>query len=701
MLLWHAGLPGISAGFIGVDIFFVLSGYLITNLLVQERATSGTISLGAFYARRARRLLPASALVIVVTLAASIVIMPTLRHHSISLDAIASTLYVENWRLAGQAVDYGAAETGVSPLQHYWSLSVEEQFYLVWPLLMLLVMRGARGFVRSGRYRRRLMSVMALVVVATFVYSIIDSYRAPNPAYFLTLNRVWQFGLGGLLAVWERSRRAIGRRTASALAAAGVVTLIAAAVLIDTEAPYPGLSALAPAAGTLAVLAGGAAASTTRAGKLATSKPILRIGDLSYTLYLWHWPMLVLADELLDGLTTPVALVIVVASVIPSLLTERLVERPVRFSRPLARPNLALSMAAGIMVVSVGVAGYVASTSPTLTSADSSSNPFADQRAEAAAPATTTPTTVVLSTAGAPPVSSATPTSSAATTTLPPALLPGQRLGAETLVDLDGTPLAAPDVDTTGNVIYPVPGSKSVASPVRCITRPDGREIRDNCNVNGDPAAPVIALVGDSHAAQWRTLAYRAAIENGWTIRFYLKQGCSLSLAERDPSCQDWIGTVQAALTADPPDVVILGAGNPGRGSAERTDAFVNAWAPLRQAGVQVVVLADSPRPEFNMAECVYDHRDDLDACAFSQEDGASGRDLVAAMQPGDELIDLNPLICPQDPCPAVIGQVMVYRDTNHLTEEYVRTLEVPFKRRLVEIVTETAAAGGASPDPG
>ena len=697
VLLWHAGLPVLDGGFIGVDIFFVVSGYLITGLLLRERGAEGTVSLRDFYARRMRRLLPAASIVTVATLVASLVLMPSLRLRSIALDGLASTFYVENWRLALQAVDYQASQVATSPFQHYWSLSVEEQFYLAWPLVILLVLRGPAGFFRVGAHRSRLLTVLTLTLVASFAYSLWSSYSAPDPAYFLTVNRVWQFAAGGLLASVESLHGQLQRRRpALALAAVGLAVLVAGAFLLDLSSPYPGVAALVPTLGTVAVLAGGAAAATTTIGRGLTARPIRWVGDLSYSLYLWHWPMLVFAAEVFGPLSVAEGLLVVTAAVVPSVVSERLIERPVRRSPRFAPWRVGLSLGVALMAVTGGFAAVVALRAPTLRAPSDADNPFYAIAAE--------------QDAGAPPAAGAAggattdpggPTTTTAAGGQRSAADPLRGLGAETLLDDAGDPLPDPPIAYEFDQIFPAPGTDYLPPTFACRTAVDAEAIVSDCNVGGGPSSPRLALVGDSHALQWMPIAKSAAITNGWKMDFYLKAACALNAQDAGPSCNGWQAEVRDALLADPPDMVLLAAGDPlletGGENQARAEGFASAWQPLRDAGIQLVVIADPPRPDKDIKECVFDNPSELVRCSFDRTTALqSGSNLRAATQDGDATLDLNDLICPADPCPAVVGQTVVFRDNNHLSQEYVRTLARPFALRLGEIVQR--AQGGAPP---
>ena len=693
VLIWHAGVPGLPAGFIGVDIFFVVSGFLITGLLLAERGEWGAISLRGFYARRARRLLPAATIVTIATLVATVLIMPSLRQESIALDGLASTFYVENWRLADQAVDYQAAQVATSPFQHYWSLSVEEQFYLVWPLLLLVVLSGHSGFFRSGRYRGRLLAVLGLVFVASLGYSIWDSYTSPDPAYFVTVNRVWQFAAGGILAAVEVGIGRLERRSiALPLAAAGLASLIAGALLIDPASPYPGLAALVPTFGTVALLAGGTVAVTTTIGRHLTSRPVLRVGDLSYSLYLWHWPMLVFAAELFGPLSATEGLLVVALAFVPSIVTERLVERPIRLGPRFAPWRAGLALGGVLMLASTVVALGVARSAPTLQAPDEDS-PFALATEELGVPDEegTVAEDGSLVDGGEDETTATEPEAATASSD------PLRAFGAETLLDDAGDPLPDPVVEYEYDELFPSPGTEYTTPQFRCRTSVESSEIVRDCNREAGPSRPRIALVGDSHALQWVPIAHEAAARNDWSIDFYLKAACALNASAGDPSCRSWGSAVQESLAADPPDLVLVTASDPWVSEGERSrlaQGFAEAWQPLRDAGSQLVVLNDTPRPDKDIRECVFDNASSLIDCAYDRTEGLrSGESLRSAMQDVDELLDLNDLVCPIDPCPAVVGRVVVFRDTNHLSQEYVRTLRRPFDQRLQELVGQVQGA--------
>ncbi|HEV6955624.1 MAG TPA: acyltransferase, partial [Promicromonospora sp.] len=193
VLLYHGGLDQLTGGFVGVDVFFVISGFLITGLLIRELEKSGRISLPRFYARRAKRLLPATALVLVVTAVLTWLTVSVIEWRTFGLDIVSAAAYVVNWRLAARSVDYLAEDVGVSPVQHFWSLAVEEQFYIVWPLLLVVIAWWVRRRA-TARLRAVMTAGILLIAVPSFAYSIYLTQANPSAAFFVTPTRLWEMG---------------------------------------------------------------------------------------------------------------------------------------------------------------------------------------------------------------------------------------------------------------------------------------------------------------------------------------------------------------------------------------------------------------------------------------------------------------------------------------------------------------------------
>lgn len=343
VLGFHAGVPLFSGGFIGVDVFFVISGYLITALLLSQKR----IRLGEFYAQRARRILPAAAVVLVGTAFASWILLPPLRQKDVAWDVISAALNVANWRFVAGQTDYLAAGQAHSPLLHYWSLAVEEQFYLLWaPLLMLFA-------------RRRL--VIALVTVGSFALSLYWTQVSEPLAYLASPSRAWQFGVGGLLA-------ALVVKSWKPLGAIGLGAIAVATVAFSAQTAFPGWAALVPTLGAAAVIASGPSSAV---GRWLSTAPVRWVGRLSFAWYLWHWPVLVLTEARLGELDWPVKLALILASALPAWLTMKLVEVPLHRSRTLAaspRPSLSFGASAVAMPVVIAlVLGSTADRSMTTT----------------------------------------------------------------------------------------------------------------------------------------------------------------------------------------------------------------------------------------------------------------------------------------------------------------------------------------------
>ncbi|MDG4808630.1 acyltransferase family protein [Micromonospora sp. WMMD1120] len=665
VLVGHAGIPALPAGFVAVDVFFVISGFLITGLLVDEIRRTGRIRVVDFYARRAKRLLPAATVVLVASLLLTYLFLPPIRWAGTALDALASAGYAMNWRLVEQSTDYLRSEQAPSILQHYWSLAVEEQFYLVWPLLLLVVALGVARRTspgirrttspgRPGRHRGRflddrlsapLLAALAMVGIPSLAWSIHLSQTEPARAYLVTTTRGWELALGGALAILGGRLSRLPRPAAIALGWAGMAAVALSAMLIRPEtAAYPGYLALAPTLGAVAIIAAGPGAGRYGPALLLNRRPTRAVGAASYSWYLWHWPLLVVAEARWGPLDTTAGLAMIVCSAVPAVLTYRLVENPFRYARLSRARVLRLGLVATSLTACAGIGLHLAVRPP------------------------------------APPVEAA------------PA-------GA---VPVDSPARITPD---------PLHARDDVADVYRddCVTQASDASLR-SC-VYGDRDSSVeVALAGDSHAAHWVPALQVIAAERGWRLVTYIKTACSflstpISVAGRpDHSCTEWNRRLRTALTGERrPRLLIVSSvtqiplvdgSTPAPGTATtdaQTAALSRTWAEVSGAGLPLVVIRDTPAFQVDMAECASANRERLSACAQPRERALTWgipQERAAAALPAVRLADLNADICPTERCPAVLDGVLVYRDAHHLTATYARALAP----RLHEVLRQLAA---------
>jgi peptidoglycan/LPS O-acetylase OafA/YrhL len=670
VLLYHAAVPGFGGGYVGVDVFFVLSGFLITGLLLRELERTGSISLPSFYARRLRRLLPAVALLIVVTVAVSVVVLSPLRAGDVAADGVAAALYASNLRFAVQATDYLQSELAPSPLLHLWSLGVEEQFYLFWPALLLLATRA------GGNLRVRVGILAAVVVGASFALSAWLTMENAPWAFFSLPTRAWELGIGALLAVGAGQLAAMRRPIARAAGWLGLGMIVASALLIDTSTPFPGGAALLPVLGTALAMLPGMRDTGEAPARYLGWRPARFLGRISYSLYLWHWPMLVLPTAVAgDTLPLPVRVGLMVAAIPVAYASQRWLEDPIRRGRLVGvvpRRNLALAGTLSLAVATASLAlGFVttqrlaAATGTGGDAATSTAPPLPDLGGLAARPSP--------SASGDTPLVSATPRPS-----LPPP--PGGPVPADLV-----PPLAQARDDIPA--IYD--NGCHLAQPPTAIPE---------CAFGDPDSATVVVLIGDSHAAQWFPALERLAIERSWRLVSLTKSACTpawitvwnSTFKRAYTECDEWRDRVIERVAAERPALVLVASSHPyrsaGNGAPAESDGGValatglaDTLGRLRPLAGAVALIGDTPKFDRDPPECLSSHLDEALGCAQPRATTVDVRWLAEegriAAQVGATFIDPTDWACPTDPCPAVIGRYLVYRDTHHLATPYVVAL--------------------------
>jgi peptidoglycan/LPS O-acetylase OafA/YrhL len=343
VLLAHAGVGFAAGGYVGVDVFFVISGFLITRLLVRELDRTGGVSLPRFYARRVKRLMPQALTAIVTVALVSRLLLSPLEADAVMGDVMAAGVYAMNWHLSAQAVDYFASGAADGPLDHFWSLAVEEQFYLVWPLPLLVL------------GRRWIVPALCAIAAVSLLHAVRRVGSAPDHAYFSTAARAWELALGGLLAMALRERR-LGPRTAAGAAWGGCAAIAFATLTFGAGTAVPALPALTPALGAAALVAAGTSAVAAAPTRVLGLRPVRFVGRVSYAWYVWHWPVLIYAAAVAGPLSVWAGLAATAASFVPAIATHRWIEEPIRRSRVRVRMTVVAAPATAALVLVAAVA---------------------------------------------------------------------------------------------------------------------------------------------------------------------------------------------------------------------------------------------------------------------------------------------------------------------------------------------------------
>ena len=659
VVAYHAGVPGFGGGFVGVDVFFVISGFLITGLLAGEVERSGRLSVAGFYGRRARRLLPVAALVTVATVAVGWWVLSPLDRGDLSADALATSTYTINLRLAAQHYDYLRADLFPSAFQQFWSLAVEEQFYLVWPLVLWAALRG------SAR-RRRGATVVGAVVVASFAVSLWWTRTAPEWAFFALPARAWQLGLGALLSLgWARVERVDARlRTVAQLVGLGAVA--AAVVGISSATAWPGWWAVVPTVGTLLVLAGPPAGETAAGLGWA---PLTWVGVRSYSWYLWHWPAMVFVAAALDREVGGwPALLAGVGALTLAHVTYTLVEQPVRRSPALvASPRASVALGLAVTVVLAGSFALLHVTRPDL------SGPGAAVPDETVAPAPLDPA----------------------------------RLDAAAMVDQVPANLT-PSLDAAREDM-PVVFADGCNGDLGA-TSVDAARV-ERCTYGTAGGDRTVVLVGDSHAAQWQPALAVLAADAGVRLVVLTKSACPIAdltvdnqLLDRPyRECDTWRDDVVALLGELEPDLAIVTstshyeAHGPDGSEADAGDWAVALTHTLEAvaATAPTVFLGDTPYPAGDVPACLAEHLSDVAACTLDRGQLSFDYARVEAQAASDAGVPLVPtvdLVCGEQRCPVIVGRHLVYRDASHLATPYVGRL-APQLRSLLDAAAPRAGA--------
>ena len=694
--LAHAGVTFLAGGFVGVDVFFVLSGFLITGLLVSEACRRCWVSLTDFYMRRARRILPAATLTLIVTDIAAYQLLNVVRAKQYLQDSIPSALFGANIHFAAIGTDYFAKGQPPSPFQHFWSLAVEEQFYFVWPLLFILLLGlGLRRYAarRPGIYVRDLRRVLA-AVIAVSVLSLIWSvhYTAANvaAAYFSTPARAWELGLGAALALALGAFRSaqLPARWRTWMGWTGVACIAVAAVTFSAATPFPGYAALLPTLGAALVIAAGLSGVSGRfsTGRLLALRPLRYIGDRSYAFYLWHWPVLVIVAQAAGHpLSLPVNLLLLLAAFALSVVSYRLYEKPLRFAALTRKPQAALLWVGSVIAVLVLASTWIGviKTNETRQIAAASATPV-PVLALAPVPVPSTP-------ASGPATNASGPATNATESVLPAVMREVRLESAERRLPS----VLNPPVTQLLSNLPQLAGS---------CTAHDGQATSALCRLGVTSSSRTLVIVGDSHAEMWVSDVVQDAQRAGWAVVPVIKTSCQPAEwvgPVGTGECRAWFAWAMRIVRALHPAAAVI-AGyynwvNPPE-DQDLSAGLDTAVRAMHRITSDVTIIGDVPQRGQEPVDCLLRSHATATGCSDGLAmKGAALTGLVAQLAETDKaaFIDTTGWFCDNGQCPLVVGNVITYRDISHITQTYAAALSSVFAAALRDTLAAPAKHRG------
>lgn len=664
VVIYHMVPNRLPGGYLGVDVFFVISGYLITSHLVRQAESPRGLRLGSFYARRIRRLIPASLLVLAVTGVLTLVFLPELTWLQVLPNILASGFYVANWKLAADAVDYLALDATANPVQHFWTLSVEEQFYFVWPLLILAGLWAGRRFLPGTPRVRIYATTLSIVLTASLVTSVIWTASDAASAYFVTPTRAWEFAAGGLLSFIPKALalRIENSPWSSVLAWSGLAIIGTSTFLFHDALPFPGWIAAIPVGGTLLVIMAGNSNSKRSPQWLYAIPPVQWLGSISYSLYLWHFPVIIFAPTILEKLDVQALnnrWALLAAMVLLAWLSRLFVEDPVisgsTFPALQGKPWRTFASMGVAMTIVAGLAFVPSHSLKTQMANDRNELALVVDRIADGDGCSGGPITDALECDSGKPWA---PSSLIAHEDLPP-------------------------------------------NAAKCTQQATESEVR-TCSFGVEGGTPV-ALVGDSHVGQWVTVFRALAEKHDWEVTTYLRAGCPLIGLDTDglwvsAHCSTWSqNVIDEIADAEAYSAIFVGGRNqyalsPDGPAPAMAEAMTAGWESLKADESQLVVLADTPNPDAshagNIPDCVTKHA--TEECDMPRDVVLPGNDpAVLAARKFDDVPVVNPndLICTDEICPVIIGGVLVYRDSSHVSETYIKSISPLLESRIESVL--------------
>lgn len=630
--IYHIWLGRVSGG---IDVFFIISGFLITTSLLSRLERTGTVHYGDFILGLARRLFPQALFVIAFIAGFSLLILPRVEWGTIISHMIASVFYFENWRLAIDAVDYLTQDQSASPFQHYWSLGVQWQFYILWLVLFTTLYQFTKKVLKFP-VRKTFLAVLLFLFSVSLIYSIYKTATNQPWAYFDTFTRMWEFSIGGILAILIPYLR-FNKQLSIMLGWIGLFIICTTGILLPISTVFPGYLALVPISGVLFILI--ASENQTRYGvdRILSTRPFQVLGSLTYGIYLWHWPLLIFYQAYTGNVNVPIlhGIVILALSIILSYGTTNFLEKPMlRMNIKEMRKQIVTVLA--LMLVSVGVVGvgthlYIEQAKAT------GANVAQDMRD-----------------------------------------YPGARAIHEGIKATEG--------------INPIPGPLDIKADFpsfyadeACLGK-DGVEVKKCSYGNIENPDYTLALVGGSHSGHWFPTLEILANELNFKIDLYNHDGCRFTSSDPEghltDTCLEWNENLIDVLKEDVPDLVFTTSTLNKRDYVP--EGYIEQWKAL-EGVTTIFAIRDNPRMKEDAPSCLETAADPSE-CGVPRDEGVSPN---IPWEENDDIpsnvifADLTDYFCDETTCPAVIGNVIVYRDDNHITAEYAKTLAPALKEPL------------------